>query len=158
MTDLQIILLVSFIVLLLASVITITILIKINDNKKKLEIKNVLNEHGKLKRVNDYYHYEFNNDFYEVIFFKVRNGYKLSFNSKIIWEVKSGVNSKLVNMKDYTNSDKIKLVIIYPNPGPYVYYEDENNLKFTNPNKPFWNLKVIPHNDLNDVLKDWKNK
>jgi len=111
-----------------------------------------LTKYGELKKEDKYYIFNINNIEYGLYILRVGNSSKLSFNSNKIWEKRYKNNINLMDMTYFANLEKPKIVIVYPNLGPYLYYEDENNIKFTNSLENIWDLRIIPYSKIDEII------
>ncbi|MFA5693126.1 MAG: hypothetical protein WC907_05860 [Acholeplasmataceae bacterium] len=134
---------IALVIVVIILLITFIIFWKRYDNNLRNKIKEDLLKYGKLTNQKNYFLYEINNQTYALYILRVNHQTKLTFNSKKIWEKSNKTNIKLIDMTNFSNLEYEKIVIVYPKVGPYLYYQDENNLMFTNPDKNIWDLRVI---------------
>lgn len=123
------------------------------DAQQRQTIHEILEMHGKLDADGPYFKYQYKNENYYLMIIKITKYARFTFNSKIVWEVKSGNQSRLLDQKVFGNLPGKKIVIVYPNQGPYLRYEDEQNIVFTKPEVRFWNMNVISAHELEEILK-----
>ncbi|VEU82543.1 hypothetical protein [Acholeplasma hippikon] len=126
------------------------------DAKHLQEIKETLEKYGKLHEEGHsmFTKYTYQDETYSVMFLKLNPEYKLTFNSKTIWERKKGGSKLYLEQKVFASIPGKKIVIIYPHPGPFMYHYDENEIRFTKPKEKFWNMQVIPASLLEEALKE----
>lgn len=148
MMEIVITVLVVIIILLIIGIIVW----KYYDKKFINKIKDNLLIHGSLHQENDYFLYEVNDKTYALYILRVNHNLKLTFNSNKIWEKSSNGNMKLINMTHFSNLKYDKIVVIYPKNGPYLYYQDENNLMFTTPFKNIWDIRVISYDLIDEII------
>ncbi|ABX81468.1 hypothetical protein [Acholeplasma laidlawii] len=118
------------------------------------EIKSILETHGTLHEEGLYLSYDYQGLTYSVIMIKVQKYAKFQFNSRTIWEKKIGQKKFYTDQTIFSKMPNRKIVIIYPNEGPFTYHYDESDVRFTKPNERIWDMHVIPFNELDTVLKE----
>lgn len=115
--------------------------------------KNVLNRYGQLIYKKPYYEYELNGEKYLLTFFYAPTKAKVKFNSMLIWEKRTSYQTDLENMMSFSTQKGKKIVIIYPNEGPYMYHYDEREILFTKPYQPIWEMHVVGYHELEEALE-----
>jgi|SRR5690606_39096837 len=118
------------------------------------QIKNILEQYGKLDENGHHPKFTFNEQSYYVKFLKIKPNVKFKFNSKTIWEKRFSGKVQYTDQTVFSKLPGRKLVIIYPSEGPFMYQYDENEIKFTTPKTKVWDYVVIPYNELEEVLKE----
>jgi len=118
------------------------------------QIKTTLESYGKLYEEGLFLSYEYQNEMYDVLIIRVPKSAKFQFNSPTIWEKRFGQKKFYTNQTVFSKMPHKKLVIIYPNEGPFTYHYDESEIRFTDAKKRFWNMHVIPMHALDTVLKE----
>ena len=118
------------------------------------KIKSTLESFGKLYEEGLFLNYEYQNETYNVLILKVQKAAKFQFNSRIIWEKRFGQKKFYTNQTIFSKMPHKKMVIIYPNEGPYTYHYDESEIRYTEPKKRIWDMHVIYAGDLESVLKE----
>lgn len=124
------------------------------DQAIKQDIVSILEKFGKYDENHLYPKFTFNEVTYSVALLKVKDGTKLTFNSKTIWEKKLGESKIFLDQKVFAAVPGRKIVIIYPHSGPFMYHYDENEIRFTKPKERFWDMQVIAYNNLEEALQE----
>lgn len=117
-------------------------------------IKSTLEAHGKLFEEGMFLAYDYQGESYHVLILKVQKYAKFQFNSRTIWEKRMGQKKFYTDQTIFSKMPHKKLVVIYPNEGPFTFHYDESEIRFTNPNEKIWDMHVIPANELDTVLKE----
>src|SRR5690554_939380 len=118
------------------------------------KIKSTLEAYGKLYEEGLFLSYQYKNETYAVMIIKVQKFAKFQFNSRIIWEKRVGQKKLYTNQTVFSKMPHKKLVIVYPNEGPFMYHYDESEIRFTNPKERIWDMHIIPMHELEAVLKE----
>lgn len=143
---------------LLLVIVTVILIIVYRTNRKdrhaKKQIIDALKKYGTIDNRALFPIYTYKEKNYYLYVLRLPSGLKLSFNSATVWETKSrNGKSILHHKKEFAQLKGRKIVIVYPNQGPYLRYEDEHNVTFTKPNEVFWDMHVINSDALEEVLE-----
>lgn len=123
-------------------------------SKNIQNIKSILEAHGKLYEEGMFLSFTYKEETYSVLIIKVEKYAKFQFNSRIIWEKRIGQKKFYTNQTVFSKMPNKKIVIIYPNEGPFTYHYDESDIRFTNPKERIWDMYVIPMYALETTLKE----
>lgn len=123
------------------------------DSQLRQNIHEVLEQFGKLDADGQFFKYQYKNEVYYLLIMKVPKNARFTFNSKVVWEIYQGSQSRLLDLKVFGNLPGKKIVVVYPNQGPYLRYEDEQNIVYTKPDIRFWNMNVFAAHELEEILK-----
>lgn len=118
------------------------------------KIKETFETYGQLSENGLFMSYQYENDVYDVILIKVPRHAKFQFNSKTIWQKKIGQKLFFTDQTIFSKMPNKKIVVIYPNEGPFMYHYDENELRFIKPSDLVWNMHIIAKKDLEATLKE----
>ena len=118
------------------------------------EIKSTLETYGKLHEEGLYLSYDYKDEIYSVLIIKVQKYAKFQFNSRTIWEKRMGQKKFYTDQTVFSKMPNKKIVVIYPNEGPFTYHYDESDIRYTKPNMRIWDMHIIPMNELDTVLKE----
>lgn len=121
-------------------------------NEMTNQIKETLNEYGKLTINKPYSSYDYHGEQYHVLILRVSRPYKFTFNSKIVWEKSHKQQKQFINQTAFSQLEGNKMVVIFPNEGPYRYHYDESEIRFIKSGDLVWDFHVIGYQDLEDVL------
>lgn len=117
-------------------------------------IKTTLETYGKLYEEGLYLLYEYKGEMYSVIIIKVQKNAKFQFNSRVIWEKRLGKKVYYTDQTIFSKMPNKKIVIVYPNTGPFTYHYDENEIRYTKPNERIWDMHIMHASELETVLKE----
>lgn len=117
-------------------------------------IKSTLETYGKLYEEGLFLSYHYKGETYSVLIIKVQKYAKFQFNSRVIWEKRVGQKKFYTDQTIFSKMPNKKLVIIYPNEGPFTYHYDESEIRYTKPKDRIWDMHIIPMNELDTVLKE----
>jgi hypothetical protein len=123
-------------------------------SKSIQNIKLILETHGKLYEEGMFLSYTYQDQTYSVQIIKVEKYAKFQFNSRVIWEKRVGQKKFYTNQTVFSKMPNKKIVIIYPNEGPFTYHYDESEIRFTSPKERIWDMYVIPMHQLEATLKE----
>jgi hypothetical protein len=121
-------------------------------NDKEKDLSAILEAHGTLTLENKKLLYEINEEIYEIIFFYVPFNGELTINSKTMWEVRTGYQTRLINQKTQLSSSYKKIVVIYPTQQRLKRYINENELVFIHYTDFFYNMYVLSADDLEKLI------
>lgn len=148
---------------IIIAILVITILAVIgyasyHQKKKSEEIKEstieLLKTYGELYHEHKQNLLKINDKIYQILFFYVSTHAELTINSKKIWEIRDSSKSNLVDQTHFLKSKYPKIVIIYPTTVKIKRYINENELEFVKYNNPFYDMYVVRHYELIDLLKE----
>jgi hypothetical protein len=98
--------------------------------------------------------FKINDKTYQILFFYVPTNADLTINSKKIWEVRDASKSNLIDQSHFLKSDYPKIVIVYPTTVKIKRYLNENELEFVSYKKSFYNMYVLRHFELIELLNE----
>ncbi|WP_025724653.1 hypothetical protein [Acholeplasma granularum] len=123
-------------------------------SKHVKKIKQTLETYGRLEEKEHFMSYEYQNQHYSLLIFKVPSGSKFTFNSRTIWERRFGQKKIYSDQSLFSKMPHKKIVVIYPHEGPFMYHYDENEIRFTNYKERIWDMHIISINELEKALKE----
>jgi hypothetical protein len=130
----------------------------IHQKKKSEEIKvstiELLKKYGEFSHEHKQDLFRINGKTYHILFFYVPTHAELTINSKKIWEVRDASKSNLIDQTHFLKSNYQKIVIVYPTTVKIKRYINENELEFISYKKPFYDMYVVRHFELDELLKE----
>jgi hypothetical protein len=133
-------------------------LVSIDQKKKSETIKSnvlsTLESIGTIEHKGKHLLFKKENQTYEVLFYYVPLNSDLTINSRSIWEIRDASKSRLIDQTYYLSSQYQKMVIVYPTSIAIKRYINENELEFVKFNKPFYDMYVIRHFELDEWIKE----
>jgi len=134
------------------------IIISIIHKKKTEEIKTdvieKLKTYGKISEEQNKMFFETEKEKYQLLFFYAPSSSELTINSKKMWELRDGSGSRLFDQTAFLSSSYEKLVIVYPLSTKIKRYINENEMLFVKPKDHFYEMRVIRHFELDELLKE----
>lgn len=121
-------------------------------NDKQKHLTDMLNTHGTLTVKDKTVLYNIHDDLYEIIFFYVPFNGELTINSKTMWEVRSGHQSRLIDQKNKLSSPYKKIVVVFPTQQRLKRFINENELVFIHYTDFFYNMHVLHAEDLEKLI------
>ncbi len=129
-----------------------------HQKKKSEEIKEstieLLKTYGEFSHEHKKHLFKINGKTYQILFFYCATNSDLTINSKKIWEVRDASKSNLIDQTHFLKTDYPKIVIVYPTTVKIKRYLNENELEFVSYKKPFYDMYVVRHFELDDLLKE----
>ncbi|MDO9629098.1 MAG: hypothetical protein Q7I99_04280 [Acholeplasmataceae bacterium] len=129
-----------------------------HQKKKSEEIKQnsieLLKSYGEFSHEHKKNLFKINGKTYQVLFFYVATNADLTINSRSIWEIRDGTKPNLVDQTHFLKSEYPKIVIVYPTTVKIKRYLNENELEFVSYNKFFYEMYVVRHFELIELLKE----
>ena len=129
-----------------------------HQKKKSEEIKEktieLLKTRGEFSHEHKKDLFKINDKVYQVLFFYVPTNAELTINSRKIWEVRDASKSNLIDQTHFLKSDYPKIVIVYPTTVKIKRYLNENELEFVSYKKPFYEMYVLRHFELSELLNE----
>lgn len=118
------------------------------DLKKKArllqeEIYHKLNTFGKVYDQDHHVLFDYQDETYEVLFFRVGLNSELTINSKTIWEIRDAGSSRLIDQSSFLSSPYKKIVFIYPSTLVIKRFINENEMVFVKINQAFYDMYVL---------------
>jgi len=130
----------------------------VHQKKKSEEIKEstieLLKEYGEFSHEHKQNLLKINDKIYQILFFYVPTHAELTINSKKIWEVRDASKSNLIDQTHFLKSNYPKIVVVYPTTVKIKRYLNENELEFVSYKKPFYEMFVVRHFELIELLKE----
>ena len=129
-----------------------------HQKKKSEEIKEITTE--LLKSYGEFSHehkknlFKINDKTYQILFFYCATNAELTINSKKIWEVRDASKSNLIDQTHFLKTEYPKIVIVYPTTVKIKRYLNENEIEFVSYKKPFYDMYVVRHFELIELLKE----
>lgn len=155
MTDIQIYITVGIVVVVLIYGVYYFVSKYLEKESLRVQrIKETLELYGELSENGLFMSYQYEGHLYDVILIKVPKHAKFQFNSRTIWQKKIGQKYYFTDQTIFSKMPNKKIVVIYPNEGPFMYHYDENELRFIKPNDLVWDMHIIAKKDLDTTLKE----
>ncbi len=133
-------------------------LVSLDQKKKSQTIKSnvlsTLESIGTIEHKGKHLLFKKENQTYEVLFYYVPLNSDLTINSRSIWEIRDASKSRLIDQTYYLSSQYQKIVIVYPTSIAIKRYINENELEFVKYNKPFYDMYVMRHFELDEWIKE----
>ena len=146
------------IVILVIIVLAVIGLASFHQKKKSEEIKEnsimLLKQYGNFSHEHKQSLFKINDKTYQILFFYVPTNSDLTINSKKIWEVRDASKSNLIDQTHFLKSNYPKIVIVYPTTVKIKRYINENELEFVSYKKPFYEMYIVRHFELIELLKE----
>jgi Tfp pilus assembly protein PilE len=148
---------------IIIAILVITILAVIgyasfHQKKKSEEIKQstieLLKQYGEFSHEHKQNLFKINDKTYQILFFYVPTNAELTINSKKIWEVRDASKSNLIDQTHFLKSNQTKIVVVYPTTVKIKRYINENELEFVSYKRPFYEMYVVRHFELIELLKE----
>ena len=139
--------------IILALYISVFFVQSYKSKKLKESVLSLVKAYGEISHHGSKTYLTLKNQTYELLFFYVPSQGELTINSRTIWEVRTSSKTNLVNQSIFLSSDKPKIVVIHPSTSVIKRYINENELVFVQFNDFFYNMYVLRHHDLENLLK-----
>ena len=125
--------------------------------KIKAETFNVLESYGTIKHEHHHTYLSIQGVTYQILYVYIPSNAELTINSKIMWEIRDSGKPRLINQQHFLSFKGTKIVIIYPSSMVIKRYINENEMEFVKYNKMFYEMYVVRHFELENLLKELKD-
>lgn len=118
------------------------------DIKKKARLLQE-NTYEKLKLLGKVYDqgthvlFDYQDETYEILFFRVGLNSELTINSRTIWEIRDAGTSRLIDQSSFLSSPYKKIVLIHPSTLVIKRFINENEMVFVKPTESFYDMYVL---------------
>ena len=123
----------------------------------KNQVNTVLNQYGTIKKEHEKELFILDDVTYQILYAYIPSNAELTINSKIMWEIRDSVKPKLMNQQHFLSSKYPKIVVVYPSTMVVKRYINENEMEFVKYNKMFYDMYVVRHFELENLLKELKD-
>ncbi len=118
----------------------------------KHETLEKLSTYGKVYKEGLHTLFDYKDETFELLFYRVRQNSELTINSRTIWEIRDAGSSSLVDQSAFLSSPYKKIIIIYPSTLVIKRYINENEMEFVKINKSFYDMYVLRAFELDQFL------